>query len=89
MFAAQLSRIRDIVSLFLHIESSSHHTQNCLIIITIYYEPFRSLAIKLIEVKQWLLKNFIELRVIAVRIFNVNVKTLTAFIRRDTRKKHE
>ncbi len=46
----------------------------------------QSLDVKLIEIKNFLMKNSSESHAVTVRIFNVNVKILTSFIRRDETK---
>ncbi len=46
-------------------------------------------AIKLIEAKKFLLENPTENKAVMTRIFDINVKTLTAFIRRDEKKRKE
>jgi valyl-tRNA synthetase len=53
----------------------------------------QSQVIKLIEIKEFLRENLIESKTVMIRIFNINVKTLTAFIDREKKerdeKKHE
>ncbi len=44
---------------------------------------------KLIEVSQFLMKNLIESKVVAIRIFEVNVKSLISFMSRETKKQRE
>jgi hypothetical protein len=46
-------------------------------------------AIKLIEAKEFLLENPTESKAVVARIFDINVKTLTAFIRRDEKGRKE
>jgi hypothetical protein len=49
----------------------------------------QSQVIKLIEIKEFILKNFTENNAVMIRIFDINVKTLTAFIRRDEKKRKD
>ena len=49
-----------------------------------------SLHVKLTQVKEFLMKNPLQKHAAVARIFDVNVRTLTSFIRRETnKKKHE
>jgi hypothetical protein len=48
-----------------------------------------SQVIKLTEVKQFLMKNLIESKIVATRIFDINNRTLIIFMRRESNKQHE
>ncbi len=47
----------------------------------------QSQVIKLIDVKKFLMKNLTESKAVMTRIFDINVKTLIAFICRDEKKR--
>jgi hypothetical protein len=49
----------------------------------------QSQAIKLIEIKEFFRDNLNESKAMMTRIFDINVKTLTAFIRREKKRRDE
>jgi hypothetical protein len=48
-----------------------------------------SQVIKLTEVKQFLMKNLTESKIVATRIFDINNRTLIISMRRESNKQHE